>query len=129
MSGESLHELEQYFEPQFEGVYMKRLGQAYPESGDPMELYPDKKVCFVATDKSLLIEVLYELSQLPSCFGVKYSTKPRDGMYLGRFVCVDDEVVGQIWSKYKFHPKLMCTLQDDAFAAPFRPGKSWEDDE
>ncbi len=126
MSDESTHELEEYFEPQFEGVYMKRLGDAFDDSGDPRESYPKKKVCFVATDKALLAEVLYELSQLPSCWGVKYSTEDRDGMYLGRFVCVDEEVIGQTWSKYKFHPKLMCTVQDDGFTKRFRPGKSWE---
>lgn len=125
MDNDTAHELERHFEPQLDGVYMKRLGAAFEESDDPMADYPKKKVCFVATDKSLLIEVLYELSQLPSCFGVKYSTKPRDGMYLGRFVCVDEEVIGQTWAKYKFHPKLMCTLQDDAFANRFRPGKKW----
>ena len=126
MTDDATKELEAHFEPQFEGVYMKRLGEAFDDTVDPREAYPKRKVCFVATDKALLMEVLYELSLLPSCWGVKYSTEPRDGMYLGRFVAVDEEVIGQTWSKYKFHPRLMCTLQDDGFANQFRPGKSWE---
>lgn len=126
MADESTPELEQHFKPILDGVFMSRRGEAFEKFDDPMADNPKKKVCFVATDKSVLVEVLYELSKLPSCFGVKYSTTPRDGMYLGRFLSIDEEVAGQTWSKYKFHPKLMCAIQDDAFANQFRPGKSWE---
>ena len=39
----------------------------------------NKKVCFVATDQEFLSQTLYELSQRPDCYFVKYSADPKDG--------------------------------------------------
>ena len=80
-----------------------------------------KKLCFVATDQALLADVLYELAERPDCVYVKYSVHPRDGMYLGRCFLVDEHEVGVLWAKYKEHPRLFCSIQDDDFTAPFRP--------
>jgi len=80
-----------------------------------------KKLCFVATDQSLLADVLRQLAERPDCYYVKYSTYQKDGMYLGRCFLMDDHEVGVLWAKYKDHPRLFCTVQDDDFTAPFRP--------
>ena len=80
-----------------------------------------KKLCFVATDVALLADVLGELAERPDCYYVKYSLYSRDGMYLGRCFLVDDHEVGLLWAKYKAHPRLFCSIQDDDFTASFRP--------
>ena len=80
-----------------------------------------KKLCFVATDKALLANVLQELASRPDCLYVKYSLYQKDGMYLGRCFLVDDHQVGLLWAKYKEHPRLFCSVQDDDFTSPFRP--------
>lgn len=80
-----------------------------------------KKLCFVATDRLLLADVLRELAERPDCYYVKYSIRPRDGMYLGRCFLVDEEEVGVLWAEFKGHPRLFCSVQDDDFTARFRP--------
>jgi hypothetical protein len=80
-----------------------------------------KKLCFVATDQALLADVLRQLAERPDCYYVKYSVHPRDGMYLGRCFLMDEHEVGVLWAKYKEHPCLFCSIQDDDFTAPFRP--------
>jgi hypothetical protein len=80
-----------------------------------------KKLCFVATDRALLADVLRELAERPDCHYVKYSVYPRDGMYLGRCFLIDEHEIGVLWAKYKAHPRLFCSVQDDDFTAPFRP--------
>ncbi len=80
-----------------------------------------KKLCFVATDRSLLADVLCHLAQRPDCHYVKYSTYQKDGMYLGRCFLENEYEVGVLWAKYKEHPRLFCSIQDDDFTAPFRP--------
>ena len=80
-----------------------------------------KKLCFVATDRALLADVLRQLAERPDCVYVKYSVYPRDGMYLGRCFLMDEQEIGVLWAKYKGHPRLFCSIQDDEFTAPFRP--------
>ena len=83
--------------------------------------YCQKKLCFVATDQALLADVLRQLAERPDCYYVKYSIHQRDGMYLGRCFLMDEHEVGMLWAKYKEHPRLFCSVQDDDFTAPFRP--------
>src|SRR5262245_20460051 len=99
------------------GYFMDRRGPAWNEEGRCCE----KKLCFVATDRALLADVLRQLAERPDCYYVKYSVRPRDGMYLGRCFLMDEQEVGVLWAEYKQHPRLFCTIQDDEFTAPFRP--------
>jgi hypothetical protein len=96
---------------------MERRGPAWYMG----ELCSQKKLCFVATDRALLAEVLARLSDRPDCHYVKYSTYQKDGMYLGRCFLSDEHEVGLVWAEYKEHPRLFCSVQDDDFTAPFRP--------
>jgi hypothetical protein len=102
------------FERTASGTYMERVGAA----GDVP--FCNKKLCFTATDQAFLIELLAELAALPDCRYVKYSIEPRDGMYLGRCFMVTEERVGELWARYKQHPKLFCSIQDDDFTERFR---------
>jgi hypothetical protein len=79
-----------------------------------------KKLCFVATDRALLADVLRELADRPDCVFVKYSTYQKDGMYLGRCFLTNEYEVGVLWAKYKEHPRLFCSVQDDDFTARLR---------
>ena len=54
-------------------------------------------------------------------------------MYLGRCFLTTDEAVGEVWARYKSHPALFCTVQDDDFVERFRElshghDKLWIDD-
>ena len=113
---DTLVHIEESFEKTPDGVFMKRNGRGQSSSGS----YSNKKLCFVATDKMILAELLLELSEREDCYGVKYSVQPRAGMFLGRCFMTEDQVVGELWVKYKPHPKLMCTVQDDDFTSEFR---------
>ena len=73
-----------------------------------------------ATDKDALIKLLYELSKRDDCYYVKYSTDPRDGMYLGRCFLTTDDAVGNLWAELKPHPKFLTSVQDDEFTERFR---------
>ena len=108
-------DLEQQFLPTHNGVFMSREGGA----GRGAE-YSEKKLCFVATDKAFLVSLLYELSLREDCSFVKYSVKPRDGMYLGRCFLTSEVEAARLCQSYKAHPKLMVTLQDDAFFNAYR---------
>ncbi len=96
---------------------MAFLGPAWKDESR----FSQKKLCFVATDQALLADVLGQLAERPDCVYVKYSIAPRDGMYLGRCFLMDDHEVGVLWAKFKAHPSLFCSVQDDEFTAPFRP--------
>ena len=109
-----LEGLESEFKPL--GPFMERNGRAYREGGR----FVNKKLCLVATNKALLVGVLYELSERETCFYVKYSREPRDGMYLGRCFMTDVFAPGRAWRALKSHPRLMCSIQDDDFARLFR---------
>ena len=106
------------FEPSANGTYMIRWG---PKKGVPPEERSDKKLCLTATDRALWAQVVSELSEHPQCRAVKFSVEPKDGMYLGRAFILDDDELGRLWQKYKRHPRLMCSIQDDDFVRQFRP--------
>jgi putative acetyltransferase len=82
--------------------------------------FSNKKLCLVATDPSFLIDLLYGLSLRADCYHVKYATVARDGMYLGRCFLATDEAVSQLCQELKSHPRLMVSLQDDAWFNDFR---------
>ena len=98
------------------GIFMAKDGPART----PDATYCNKKICFAATDLSFLAHLLSELTEHPKAYFVKFSTRPRDGMYLGRCFFVDETCVGDTWAKYKGHPKLFCNIQDDDFTLGWR---------
>lgn len=106
---------EEQFTPTRIGNFRQRLGP-----GGRDQTYSNKKVCVVATDKAYLVEVLYGISLRPECFWVKYSTEPKDGMYLGRCFLLTDQAAGKLCQEFKADPKLMVSLQDDDFFNQFR---------
>jgi hypothetical protein len=112
-----MSQAEGLFYPAFHGHFMARRGPAWNAEGR----YCQKKLCFVATDRTLLADFLGALAERPDCYYVKYSVRPRDGMYLGRCFLVDEQAVGQLWAEYKAHPRVFCSVQDDDFTAAFRP--------
>jgi putative acetyltransferase len=107
------------------GPFRERYGPRGPDV-----TYSSKKVCLVATDVQLLMEVLYCLSQREDCFFVKYGTVARDGMYLGRCFLATDEAASELCQELKGHPRLMVSLQDDDWFARFRhkraPGEPFQ---
>jgi len=80
----------------------------------------NRKLCLVATDKEYLVRLLFELSNDESFYFVKYSSMPKDGMYLGRVFLSDETKVALLWRKLRSDSKLMCSIQDDDFTAPYR---------
>jgi hypothetical protein len=113
----AMSQIERPFRRTSNGYFMEMVGPAWYHSKQCCQ----KKLCFVATDRALLADVLRELTERPDCYYVKYSVYPRDGMYLGRCFLVDEHDVGVLWATYKEHPRLFCSIQDDDFTAPFRP--------
>jgi hypothetical protein len=109
--------VEKSFYPIMNGYFMARRGAAWNDQGR----YCNKKLCLVATDRSLLATLLHELSDRPDCHYVKYSSRSRDGMYLGRCFLMDENAVGLLWAQLKEHPSVLCSVQDDDFTARFRP--------
>jgi hypothetical protein len=107
--------LESQFSPILGGVFMSRSGGA-----GRSVVRSEKKICFVATDKAFLIELLYELSLREDCCTVKYSVSPRDGMYLGRCFLSSDAAAARLCAEHKNNPKLMVSIQDDEFFNPHR---------
>jgi len=101
------------------GPFRERYGPRGPDVA-----YSSKKLCLVATDVQLLIDVLYGLSQREDCFYVKYGTVARDGMYLGRCFLATDQAAAELCQELKGHPRLMVSLQDDAWFAGFRRGRA-----
>ncbi len=104
------------FTPTPNGVFLFRHGKGRREGGE----YSNKKLCFVATDVEFLAGALYELSERDDCYFVKFTTHPKEGMYLGRCFLHGEQAVGTLWQHYKCHPRLMCTVQDDDFTVAFR---------
>jgi hypothetical protein len=105
------------FRPTPDGHFLALRGPAWNDE----RRYCRKKLCFVATDRALLADVLREIAARPDCYYVKFSVHPRDGMYLGRCFLLDPHEIGALWAQYKGHPRLFCSVQDDEFTAPFRP--------
>ena len=86
------------------------------------------KVCLTCRDHDFLQRLITKIAKDNECYWVKMSTKPRDGMFLGRCFFTTKEHAAQLWAKYKGHPRLMVTLQDDDFASAFRESVvSWKD--
>ena len=111
------------FRSVMDGRFMARDGAARTPDGP----YCNKKICFAATDLSFLAHLLHELSEHPKAYFVKFSTRSRDGMYLGRCFFIDQESVGKTWAKYKGHPKVFCNIQDDDFSIGWRKEvKDWK---
>ena len=101
------------------GSFRERHGPRGPDGA-----HSSKKVCLVATDGQFLIDLLYGLSQRADCFYVKYATVARDGMYLGRCFLATDEAASELCQELKGHPRLMVSLQDDAWFASFRRARA-----
>ena len=118
-AGFAVRKLNNAFHVTNNGYFMHIHGPAWSQSAPGSQ----KKLCFVARDQELLAEILGELAERPDCVYVKYSLYNRDGMYLGRCFMRDDHEVGVLWAKYKEHPLLFCSVQDDDFTAPFRPSE------
>lgn len=98
-----------------EGNFKERfgpLGRGRPHS--------QKKLCLAATDRQFLVRFLHEVSLREDCYYVKYSTRPRDGMHLGRCFFVTDQAAATFCEELKLHPKLLVSLQDDEFFNEFR---------
>lgn len=58
--------------------------------------FSQKKLCLVATDLALLVELLYGISLREDCYCVKYGRVAREGMYLGRVFLSTDEAVTEL---------------------------------
>ena len=110
------NDIESQFSPSHGGVFMERSGPARQADKQCSQ----RKLCLVATDRNALARLLYDLSMRDDCYYVKYSTKPRDGMFLGRCFLTTDAAAGQLWAELKPHPKFMCSIQDDDFTESFR---------
>lgn len=106
-------------DPRFTLVPSGRFRERYGPLGRDTE-HSARKLCLVATDPELLIELLYTLSLRADCFYVKYGTIARDGMYLGRCFLATDEAASVLCKALKDHPRVMASLQDDAAFAKFR---------
>jgi putative acetyltransferase len=111
------------------GRFRDRRGPVAPDAP-----YSQKKLCIVATDAAFLVEFLYGLSLRQDCYYVKYGTIARDGMYLGRCFLTTDAAASELCELLKAHPRLMVSLQDDAWFNDFRVGAAkldadgvWED--
>ena len=104
------------FEPLHNGVFLGRNGLG----NQPGVEHSNKKLCFVCLDQNFLADLLLELSERPDCYFVKFTTKPKSGMFLGRCFLLNDTIAGELWKQYKSHPWLMCTIQDDDFTKAFR---------
>lgn len=110
------------FRPVMEGRFVAKNGPAW----NPELTRCNKKLCFAATDLPFLVGLLHELCEHPQAFFVKFSPRPRDGMYLGRCFFMDEELVGRTWAEYKGHPKVFCSIQNDDFTLPWRESvKNW----
>lgn len=103
------------FTPWASGRFMARFGGLGESAA-----HSEKKLCLVASDAAFLIDLLYGLSLRDDCWYVKYGTIARDGMYLGRCTMQTDRIAAELCQELKGHPRLMVSLQDDAFFNDFR---------
>ncbi len=111
------------------GRFYERFGPLGPGAA-----HSNKKLCLVATDRELLADVLYGLSRREDCYYVKYAAIERDGMHLGRCFLQTDEATAELCEALKGHPRLMVSVQDDAWFNEFRtdldedlPWGVWDD--
>jgi hypothetical protein len=103
------------FKPTRSPKFLHRTGPAYALGNNC-----NKKLCFTSCDQELLAWHLYQLSLQGDCFFVKFGITARGGMYLGRCFLSNPAAVGEVWARYKDHPSLFCTIQDDDFTDGFR---------
>jgi hypothetical protein len=103
------------FQPTRSPKFVHRKGPTY-ELGNTC----NKKLCFTSCDRELLAWHMYQLSLRQDCFFVKFGISDRGGMYLGRCFLNTASGVGEVWARYKDHPSLFCTIQDDDFTDAFR---------
>lgn len=90
--------------------------------------YSKLKVCLACTDVDFLKRLLSLTAEDNDCYWVKLSSKSRDGMFLGRCFFTSSDAAGKFWAKYKNHPRLIVSLQDDEVVSVFRDlVKSWKD--
>ena len=104
------------FKSVMDGRFMARDGVART----PDAKYCNQKICFTATDVLFLAQLLRELSEHDQSYFVKFSTCPRDGMYLGRCFFIDEDSVGATWAKYMAHPRVFCNIQNDDLTSMWR---------
>ena len=79
-----------------------------------------KKLCLVATDAGILVDLLYGISLRKDCYYVKYGLIAREGMYLGRCFLASDQLVAELCNELKGHARLMVSVQDDDWFKDFR---------
>lgn len=133
MAAEAESDVEAQFQSSRSAHFREREGGAVQDGQKP-KVFSNKKLCFTATRRELLARHLLRLSERDDCVYVKYSVHPRDGMYLGRCFLSTEAAVGDVWARYKLHPSLFCTIQDDEFTTAFREASDyyeglWLDDD
>lgn len=106
-------------DPRFTLVPSGRFRERFGPRGQDA-VFSSKKLCLVATDPACLIDVLYGISLRQDCVYVKYGMIARDRMYLGRVSLATDQAVSELCQALKGHPRLMVSLQDDAWFNTFR---------
>jgi hypothetical protein len=94
------------FEPWSNGRFMERWGPLGRGAA-----CSEKKLCLVATDPKFLVDFLHGLSLREDCYYVKYATRPREGMYLGRCFMQSDRAAAEPCQELKGHARLMVSLQ------------------
>ena len=79
-----------------------------------------KKACFVTSDQTFLMNVLYDLSNAQDCFEVKFSSSSREGCYIGFCQFTNDVAVGDLWAQFESHPKMWIIVHDEEFCESYR---------
>jgi hypothetical protein len=70
-----------------------------------------KKLCLVTTDAKFLIDLLYGLSLREDCCYVKFATRAREGMYLGRCFMQSDRAAAELCAELKGHARVFMALE------------------
>ncbi len=121
-----LHSVNPRFRLTSNGRFAERLG---PQGRGVA--HSEKKLCVVATDLSLLCDLLFGLSLRHDCYYVKYGLVEREGMYLGRAFMTRDAAAAELCQELKGNPRLMVSLQDDSYFNDFRTDAAshnvWDD--
>ena len=113
-----------FFEKSDTGLFMKKNGiwKTKAEGQRILNKYfkHHNKLCLYSTNQEELAIALYNISKLKECYAVKYLSKKRAGMYLGRAYIAEEKTIGNLWAKYYNHPKFMCTIQNDMYVYKYR---------
>ncbi|MEQ1508588.1 MAG: hypothetical protein ABMB14_40525 [Myxococcota bacterium] len=102
------------FHPLSDGRFLARDGPAKDR------IHRGHKACLFGADAELLGSILDDLATEPGIAFVKISTRPRDGVVLGRVFADQVDGVLEVWTRFKAHPRLHCCVQDDALVGPWR---------